>query len=211
MIDSALRSSHRMSRLVTDLLLLARADAGRSGEHRRCDFAEVVGNAAAEVAPVIGERRLDVDNGQPIFVEGNPDELHRMVVNLLDNAAHHTPPGSRIELRLRTEDGYAVLEVSDDGPGIPSELRDQVFDRFVRGDGPADVAAGPGTGLGLAIVAAVATSHGGTVEATESPQGGALFRVQFRTGLDPASKLADGRDTHGSAGALPNTAPADPA
>jgi len=211
MIDSALRSSRRMSRLVADLLLLARADAGRIGERRRCDFAEVAGNAAAEVAPVMGERQLVVDNGHPIFVEGNPDELHRMVVNLLDNAAHHTPSGSRVELRLRTEDGVAVLEVADDGPGIPPELRDQVFDRFVRGDGPADIAAGPGTGLGLAIVRAVATSHGGTVEATESPQGGALFRVRFRTDLDPTPSLADGRDTHGSAGALPNTAPADPA
>jgi two-component system OmpR family sensor kinase len=211
MIDSALRSSRRMSRLVADLLLLARADAGRIGERRRCDFAEVAGNAAVEVAPVMGERRLVVDNGHPIFVEGNPDELHRMVVNLLDNAAHHTPTGSRVELRLRTEDGRAVLEVSDDGPGIPPELRDQVFDRFVRGNGPADVAAGTGTGLGLAIVRAVAISHGGTVEATESPQGGALFRIRFRTGLDPAPNLANGRDTHGSAGALPNTAPADPA
>ena len=59
-----------------------------------------------------------------------------MVLNLLDNAARHTPPGSRIELRLRAEGGDAVLEVADDGPGIPPELRDQVFDRFVRGDGP---------------------------------------------------------------------------
>jgi signal transduction histidine kinase len=179
MIDSALRSSRRMSRLVTDLLLLARADAGRSGERRRCDFAEVAGSAAAEVAPVIGERRLDVDNGHPIFVEGNPDELHRMVVNLLDNAAHHTPPGSRIELRLGVDGDVAVLEVADDGPGIPPELRDQVFDRFVRGDGPADVAAGTGTGLGLAIVRAVATSHGGGVEAAAAPSGGALIRVRL--------------------------------
>ena len=95
MIDSALRSSRRMSRLVGDLLLLARADAGRIGERRRCDFAEIAGNAAVEVAPVLGERELSIDNGHPIFIDGNPDELHRMVVNLLDNAAHHTQPGSR--------------------------------------------------------------------------------------------------------------------
>ena len=60
-----------------------------------------------------------------------------MVLNLLDNAARHTPAGSHIELRLRTEGGDAVLEVADDGPGIPAELRDQVFDRFVRGPGRA--------------------------------------------------------------------------
>ena len=179
MIDSALRSSRRMSRLVGDLLLLARADAGRIGERRRCDFAEIAGNAAAEVAPVLGERELSIDNGLPIFIDGNPDELHRMVVNLLDNAAHHTRPGSHIELRLRSGDKAALLEVADDGPGIPPELREQVFDRFVRGAGPADVAAGPGTGLGLAIVRAVATSHGGSVEAAESASGGALFRVHL--------------------------------
>ncbi len=179
MIDSALRSSRRMSRLVADLLLLARADAGRIGERRRCDLAEIAGAAMVELAPVMGNRALGVDNGHPIFVEGNPDELHRMVVNLLDNAARHTPSGSRIELHLYSEGNEAVLEVADDGPGIPPEMRDQVFDRFVRGNGPADVAVGPGTGLGLAIVRAVATSHGGTAEATESALGGALFRVRF--------------------------------
>ncbi len=179
MIDSALRSSRRMSRLVGDLLLLARADAGRLGERRPCDLAEIAGNAAAEVAPVMGGRTLHVDNGRPLAIEGNPDELHRMVLNLLDNASHHTPIDSHIDLRLRAEGADAVLEVADDGPGIPAELRNLVFDRFVRGAGPADVAAGPGTGLGLAIVRAVASSHGGSVEAVSSKSGGALFRVRL--------------------------------
>ncbi|MGZ8665525.1 MAG: sensor histidine kinase [Solirubrobacterales bacterium] len=181
MVDSALRSSRRMSRLVADLLLLARADAGRRSERRRCDLAEIVGHAAAEVAPVSGERRLSVENGTPIMVEGNPDELHRLVLNLLDNAVRHTPEGSRIELRLGVDRAsqLAWVEVSDDGPGIPQTVRGQVFDRFVRGSGPADTAAGNGTGLGLAIVRAVTTSHGGEVELAESPQGGALFRIRL--------------------------------
>ena len=102
-----------------------------------------------------------------------------MVLNLLDNAVRHTPPGSTIELRLRAEGTDAVVEVADDGPGVPAELREQIFDRFVRGDGPADTAVGGGSGLGLAIVRAVAASHGGTVEAAESDSGGALFRVKL--------------------------------
>jgi signal transduction histidine kinase len=179
MVDSALRSSRRMSRLVADLLLLARADAGRVGQHRRCDLAEIAGNAAAEVAAVLGDRQLAIDNGRPLEVDGNPDELHRMVLNLLDNAVRHTPPGARVELRLSRSGGDAVVEVADDGPGIPAGLRDQVFDRFVRGDGPADTAVGGGSGLGLAIVRAVATSHGGSVEVTESEGGGALFRIRL--------------------------------
>ncbi len=179
MIGSALRSSARMSRLVADLLLLARADAGRSGAHRRCDLAELAGHAAAEVAPMMGDRELKVENGRVLALEGNPDELHRMVLNLLDNAARHTPPGSTIELRLRREGGEAVLEVADDGPGIPPELRGAVFDRFVRGNGPADTAVRGGSGLGLAIVRAVAASHGGSAEAAESERGGALFRIRL--------------------------------
>ncbi len=179
MVDSALRSSRRMSRLVADLLLLARADAGRVSARRPCDLAEVAGNAAAEVAPVLGDRELEIENDRPLRVEGNADELHRMVLNLLDNAARHTPPGARIELRLRSEAGDAIVEVADDGPGIPAQIRTQVFDRFVRGEGPADTAVGPGSGLGLAIVRAVATAHGGKVEIAESKAGGALFRVRI--------------------------------
>jgi two-component system OmpR family sensor kinase len=191
MVDSALRSSRRMSRLVADLLLLARADAGRVGKHRPCDLAEVAGNAAAEVAPVLGERELEVDNERPLPVNGNPDELHRLVLNLLDNAGRYTPPGAHIELRLHQRDGEAVLEVADDGPGIPAPLRTQVFDRFVRGEGPADTAVGPGSGLGLAIVRAVAAAHGGTVEVSEAESGGALFRVRLplnesEQGIKPA-------------------------
>jgi signal transduction histidine kinase len=179
MIDSALRSSRRMNRLIGDLLLLARADAGRLDVHRRCDLAEIAGEAAAEAAPLMGERELVVDNDKALRVEGSPDELHRMVLNLLDNAAHHTPPRARVELSLRADGGDALLEVADDGPGIPAELRDQVFRRFVRGSGPSDTAPGTGTGLGLAIVSAVADSHGGSVEVTDSSSGGALFRARI--------------------------------
>jgi two-component system OmpR family sensor kinase len=178
-VDSALRSSRRMSRLVGDLLLLARADAGRLDKHGRCDLAEVAGDAAAEAAALMGNRTLTLDNDRPLRVEGSADELHRMVLNLLDNAARHTPAGSTIELSLREDDGDAVVEVADDGPGIPAVMRTQIFDRFVRGEGPADTARGAGTGLGLAIVGAVTASHGGSVEALESESGGALFRARI--------------------------------
>jgi two-component system, OmpR family, sensor kinase len=179
MVDSALRSSSRMSRLVGDLLLLARADAGRIGARTRCDLAEAAGNAAVEVAPTVGERTLRIENERALPVDGNPDELHRMVLNLLDNAVRHTPAGSTIELQLHAEGRDAVVEVADDGPGVPPELRGQIFERFVRGEGPADTAIGGGSGLGLAIVNAVAASHGGSAEVGESELGGALFRVRL--------------------------------
>ncbi len=188
-VDSALRSSRRMSRLVADLLLLARADAGRIAPHHRCDLAEIAGDAALEAAPLMGGRHFEIENEHPVRVDGSPDELHRMVLNLLDNAARHTPEGATIQLRLSVDGDFAVVEVADDGPGIPAEMRTQIFDRFVRGSGPADTARGSGTGLGLAIVSAVAASHGGTVEATESASGGALFRARIPiAAADPGKK-----------------------
>ncbi len=179
MVGSALRSSRRMSRLVSDLLLLARADAGRPGQRRGCDLAEIAAAALTEVEPVAGSRSLSLSAPEPVPVSGSPDELHRMVVNLVDNAVRHTPDRSTISVVVRAEDGRAVLEVADDGPGLPAGLQGQVFDRFVRGAGPADTAGGAGTGLGLAIVRAVAESHEGTVEAMSSPHGGALFRIRL--------------------------------
>jgi signal transduction histidine kinase len=188
-VDSALRSSRRMSRLVSDLLLLARADAGRLAAHKGCDLAEIAGDAAVEAAPLMGGRHFVIDNDHPLRVEGSADELHRMILNLLDNAARHTPDGATIELRLSRQGDDAVVEVADDGPGIPQAMRTQIFDRFVRGEGPADTARGTGTGLGLAIVSAVADSHNGSVEATESPSGGALFRARIPIAdAEPAAK-----------------------
>ena len=178
-VTSALRSSKRMRRLVADLLLLARADAGRVGPRQECELAEIAAGAVAEVRPVAGRHEITLDEDDPVTVEGNPDELHRIVLNLLDNAVRHTPDGTSVRVRVGREDGGAVLEVSDDGPGIPAEMRDAVFSRFVRGAGPADRTSGDGAGLGLAIVAAVAASHGGTAAAGSPPGGGARFTVRL--------------------------------
>jgi two-component system, OmpR family, sensor kinase len=184
MVGSALRSSRRMSRLVSDLLLLARADAGRTGSRRECDLAEVAAAAVSEVLPVASGRRLTIAEDGPVPVEGNPDELHRLALNLLDNGLRHTPQGTEIKVSVERRNGDAVLEVSDDGPGLPEGMEDQVFSRFVRGNGPADLAPDTGTGLGLAIVKAVATSHGGDVDAGSSSDGGARFTVRL-----PAAKV----------------------
>ena len=185
MVDSALRSSKRMSRLVSDLLLLARADAGRTGTRSEVDLGEVATAAVAEVRPVADGHRLTISEAEPVAVRANADELHRLAVNLLDNGVRHTPQGTEIQVAVERRNGDAVLEVSDDGPGIPPGMEDQIFSRFVRGTGPADVAASSGTGLGLAIVKAVATSHGGHVEAGASPHGGARFTVKFPVVSDP--------------------------
>jgi signal transduction histidine kinase len=178
-VGSALRSSKRMNRLVGDLLLLARADAGRVGVQSDCDLAKVAGEAFEEVSPVAAGHHLH-QQLSPTHIRGNPDELHRMALNLLENAIRHTPAGTNITLEVGKSGDRAQLVVSDDGPGLPEGMESQVFERFVRGHGPADLASrnGTGTGLGLSIVRAVAVAHGGTVEAANDAEG-ARFTVSL--------------------------------
>jgi two-component system, OmpR family, sensor kinase len=177
-VASALGSSRRMRSLVADLLLLARADAGRTGPRRPCDLREIANTALTEVRVMAPGHRVTLSDGEPVVVEGDPNELHRLIVNLIENGVRHTPPGSRVDVSLATDDDSAVLEVADDGPGLPEAGGDQIFGRFVRGNGgPSDLVSDNGTGLGLAIVKAVATAHGGTVVAGRSASGGALFTV----------------------------------
>jgi two-component system, OmpR family, sensor kinase len=164
--QAALRSARRMRRLVGDLLLLARADARRTQSRSPTDLADVLLEAASELGPVADDHELSID-AQPAVVPGVKDELHRLTLNLIENATRHTPPGTRIRASTAIDNGTAVLTVEDDGPGIPPELGPRVFDRFVRGPR----AANRGSGLGLAIVRAVAESHGGTVT-LERPAGG---------------------------------------
>jgi two-component system, OmpR family, sensor kinase len=178
-INSALSSTKRMSGLVSDLLLLARADAGRQVARTDLDLARIAAEALEEVAPLAGDRHLESHLDGPLAMTGNPDELHRLIRNLLENAIRHTPEKTTVELTARRDGDEALLEVVDDGPGIPDGIEEQVFDRFVRGDGPADTISGGGTGLGLAIVRAVAQSHGGSVDAGKSTYGGARFSVRL--------------------------------
>ena len=178
---SALRSSQRMRRLVADLLLLARADVGRERPRALTDLADVAVEAAAELEPVASEHELTVD-ASPAFVEGARDDLHRMALNLMENALRHTPPGTRVHAVVSNGDGKARLVVSDDGPGVAPELRERVFERFVRGEGDR----GGSFGLGLSIVRAVAASHGGAVRLETPAEGGTRFVVEL-----PAAHVAE--------------------
>jgi len=172
--EAALRSTRRMRRLVGDLLLLARADARRVQPHRPTDLADVLVEAASELGPMAERHELSI-SPEPVVVAGVRDELHRLVLNLLENAVRHTPPGTPIRASTGVSGEDAVVIVEDEGPGIPPALEHRVFERFVRGgrDG------GRGSGLGLAIVRAVAQSHGGTV-VMQRPEHGTGTRFVIR-------------------------------
>jgi two-component system OmpR family sensor kinase len=184
---AALRSTRRMRRLVGDLLLLARADAERQRPLRPTDLAEVLVDAAAELGAVAEDHELMIEPGSAT-VNGTHDDLHRLVLNLIENAIRHTPPGTHIQARTGIVEGRPTLTVQDDGPGIPAALQRRVFERFVRGGGDS-AGSSRGTGLGLAIVRAVAESHGAGVQLGSLEDGtGTRFVVTFQDGLaQPAS------------------------
>ena len=177
---SALRSSQRMRRLVGDLLLLARADAKRQLPREPTDVGRVLVEAAAELGPMADGHELTVDADEAM-VDGVRDELHRMALNLMENAIRHTPDGTHVSARVASTNGQVVLTVEDDGPGVPEELRDRIFERFVRGAGDR----GSSSGLGLSIVRAVAQSHGGSVELEKAIRG-ARFVVRLPRAEVPA-------------------------
>jgi two-component system, OmpR family, sensor kinase len=186
---SALRSSQRMRRLVADLLLLARTDVGRVVKREKCDLAQIVVEAAGELGPVSGQHEIVLDV-HPAIVEAARDELHRLAINLLENALRHTPPGTRINVETAVLNGEAMLVVQDDGPGVPAELAPTLFERFVRGAGDR----GGSFGLGLAIVKAVAETHGGSVTLEQPLTGsGARFVVRLPSA---ASDLDDDGQHH---------------
>jgi two-component system OmpR family sensor kinase len=173
---SALRSSRRMRRLVADLLLLARADAGRQMPHRTVDLADVVTDAASELEPVAGDHEISIAARPGAEIEGSRDELHRLVLNLMENALRHTDPGTAVEASVERVNGEVILAVEDDGPGIPAALHEKVFERFFRGEGDRSGS----SGLGLSIVKAVADSHNGRVTLEPPLDGrGARFVVRF--------------------------------
>ena len=185
---SALRSSQRMRRLVADLLLLARTDVGRVVAHEPCALDQIVVEAASELGPVSAAHEISLDVGRtgPVLVEGSHDELHRLTINLLENALRHTPAGTEIRVLTSVdESGQALLVVEDDGPGVPEHLRETLFERFVRGAGDR----GGSFGLGLAIVRAVAETHGGSVSIEPTGQrDGAPYGARFVVRLPAAAE-----------------------
>ena len=178
----------RMTRLVEDLLLLARLDDGRPLDVREIDLTRLVADAVGD-AQVAGRshRWLLQLPPEPVTVLGDVQRLHQVLANLLANARTHTPPGTTVVTALaRSADGNAVLTVTDNGPGIPQELLPEVFERFARGDSSRSRAAGS-TGLGLAIASAVVIAHHGTIGVHSRP-GRTEFAVRLPISI-PAQRV----------------------
>ncbi|MGH3596812.1 MAG: sensor histidine kinase [Mycobacterium sp.] len=170
--------TERMTRLVEDLLLLARLDSGRPLERELVDLSRVAVDAVSDAHVAGSDHQWELDlPEEPVIVAGDAARLHQVVTNLLANARIHTGPGTVVTTRLVSDATHSVLSVIDNGPGIPKQLQSEVFERFARGD-TSRSRKGGSTGLGLAIVSAVVKAHHGTI-ALDSAPGHTEFTVRL--------------------------------
>jgi len=183
-----------MSRLVEDLLALAKIDeGGAKAGWATVDLADAALEAIERFSPIAASRGARIAAGElpETLVRGDRAALARAIGNLVDNALKHgRSTGGTVRICLQAQEGEACLAVSDDGPGIPPDALGRIFDRFYRadaarsGDG-AGSAGSSGSGLGLAIVKGVVEAHGGRVEAANGPDGGAVFTLRLPMEVPP--------------------------
>jgi signal transduction histidine kinase len=165
----------RMNRLVHQLLRVARLDAIPVNVSAGVDLGKVAQEVVLYLAPwaIAQGRSIGFDAPeQSVLVRGNADEMADAIRNIVENGILHTPADSEVTVGVTTE---GVVTVNDQGPGVPSEDRRRIFDRFWRGKGVVS----PGAGLGLSIVAEIVRLHGGTIEVGDAPGGGASSQLRF--------------------------------
>jgi signal transduction histidine kinase len=170
------QESTRMGRLVEDLLLLARFDAGRPLSRRPVDLASIAAEAVQQARIVYPARPVTLRAAEPVVVYADDERVRQVIDNLVSNAMQHTPDGSPVTVTVTNGPGGGELTVADTGPGLTPEQASRVFERFYRTDGARTRATG-GTGLGLAIAASLTAAHDGQITVDTEPGHGAAFHV----------------------------------
>ena len=170
-----------LTRISDQLLLIARADAGElHPEMENIDVVDFIHELALPLQAAAESRRLEFAVEVPDAGElrADPELTRRAIDNLLDNAFRYAPELSKVGLEVRQDGSGWIFEVSDEGPGVPADQRERIFERFARGDS-ARTRSGGGAGLGLALSSAIATAQGGSLELTDRPGPGATFRLRL--------------------------------
>jgi signal transduction histidine kinase len=176
----------RMARLVEDLVVLAHAGGEGFLRLEPIDLPEFLTGIVEGLRPTVADRRLELEAIPPVVLDADPDRMAQALRNLLRNAVVHTESGGLARLSAQVRGDRVRLIVDDDGPGIPAEDRERVFDRFARLDA-SRARDGGGTGLGLSIVKVIAQAHGGAVWADRSPEHGARFVLELPRSPWPGS------------------------
>lgn len=179
-VEVILDNTRHLVRLLNDLLDLARSDAGRlTIKPEPTEATNLIEDAVRTMRAQLDARRQslhpEIEAGLP-QLEADRDRIRQVLVNLLTNAHEYCPEGAKIEVKARRVDAEVEIDVIDDGPGIPAEQLEHIFERFTRGDAGESQRVG-GTGLGLAISKSLVELHGGTISAESSPGRGSTFRI----------------------------------
>ena len=182
--------SGRMGDLVDGLLTLARLDDMPDPVREPIDLEPLVEQSRDDALATAPDRAISVDSSGDLEMEGDENQLRRLVSNLLRNAIVHTPDGSKIEVSLDGTGERVILKVRDHGDGLAAGTEEQVFERFWRDSESRDRDSG-GAGIGLAVVAGIAATHGGTVKANNAEGGGAVFTVELPRNLASPEDSAD--------------------
>jgi signal transduction histidine kinase len=180
--------TNRLAALIGDVLDTSRIEAGTfSYRFTDVDLSSIVADAVGTASVGQDEVRVRADVADTLpHVRGDAERLRQVLSNLIDNAVKYSPSGDEVAVRARREDGRVLIEVSDNGPGIPADQQRLIFEKF----GRADVAGGskPGTGLGLFIARSIAEAHGGTLDVQSKPSAGTTFVLSLpvaRVGATP--------------------------
>ena len=183
---SMLEEVVHLGKIVDQLFTLSRLDAGEAQtEWTTFDLSELARTTAEQMSLLAEDKDISIvcDAQQPVPVNGNRVRLKQVVVNLLDNAVKYTPAKGAIQLRVLTANDHAILEVEDNGTGVPPDALPHIFERFYRVD-PARSAESESAGLGLAIVKSICTAHGAEVSAESTAGRGSCFRVKLPRSKD---------------------------
>jgi signal transduction histidine kinase len=179
-LRTMLRQVERLGRLVTQLLDLSKLESGAVPLNRRpFDLVQLLEDAADETRLHAPDVPVVVVAAAPsLATDGDPERIHQVVANLLENAVRFTPAGAQVELRARRDNGTAIVEVCDHGPGIPADDADRVFERFYRAD-PSRASTRGGAGLGLAIARWIVDLHGGRIRPEPNEPTGCRMVVEL--------------------------------
>jgi heavy metal sensor kinase len=186
-IGTMLEEADRLSRLADDLLLLARAETGQAQlRFEPVDLSALAEEVSERLSVLAEERRqtLETRVDGPVIVSGDRPTLRQALLNLVDNAIKYSPEATRVLVRVGSDSDGAWVEVMDEGPGIPPEDRDRIFERFYRIDASRSRGMG-GTGLGLSLVKGIAEAHAGHVELETEKGRGSVFRIVLPLGSRP--------------------------
>jgi signal transduction histidine kinase len=183
--------TQKLESLIGDLLDLARLEGGGGTlTIEEVPVRELFGRISDRHGPALRDRRISLDlsvTPPDLTVEGDAQKLEQAMQNLAANAIRHTPEGGRLELSGQASEDEAIFVVRDTGPGIPPEHLPHIFERFYKADAARRASAMAGSGLGLSIVQAIVSRHGGTVTASNAPDGGAVFEIRIpRTNRPPS-------------------------